>query len=87
MDWNSFGYRLLASFLVIGIAIMMIGFGFLFIMSITKVENYKCDKEKQAEFILKCITINPNNEDQPKIIAECEHSAKIFCTYELNWRL
>ena len=83
MDWNSFGYRLLASFLVIGIAIMMIGFGFLFIMSILEV-SYKCDKEKQAEFILKCITINPNNTDQPIIIEKCKQSAKIFCTLKIT---
>ena len=87
MDCDSFGHRLLVSFIVIGFAIMVIGFGFLFIMSIAKVENYKCDTEKQAEFILKCITINPNNTDQPAIIEKCKQSAKIFCAYELNWRL
>ena len=87
MDWDSFGFKLLASFIVIGAAIMVIGFGFLFITSIAKKENYKCDAEKQAEFILKCITINPNNTDQPAIIEKCGRSAEVFCAYELNWRL
>jgi hypothetical protein len=83
MDWDSFAWRLIIISLGIVLAIIVIGFGFLFIMSIAKVENYKCDKEKQAEFILKCITINPNNTDQPAIIEKCKQSAKIFCTPEI----
>lgn len=83
MDWDSFGYRLIESSLGIAFAIMVIGFGVLFIMSITTEENYKCDTEKQAEFILKCITINPSNTDQPRIIEKCKKSAKIFCTPEI----
>jgi hypothetical protein len=84
MNWDSFGYRLITSSLGIALAIMVIGFGVLFIMSIAKEENYKCDTEKQAEFILKCITINPNNADQPAIIGKCKQSAKIFCTPKMT---
>ena len=83
MDWDSFSYKLMASSLGIALAIMVIGFGFLFIISILEV-SYKCDKEKQAEFILKCITINPNNTDQPIIIEKCKQSAKIFCTLKIT---
>ena len=86
MNDDSFAYRLITSTLGIALAIMVIGFGFLFIISILEV-SYKCDKEKQAEFILKCITINPNNTDQPAIIEKCGRSAEVFCAYELNWRL
>lgn len=65
------------------IIIATIYFGVSVKISIAEEENYKCDTEKQAEFILKCITINPNNKDQPAIIKECKKSAAIFCTPEI----
>lgn len=65
------------------IIIATIYFGVSINISIAEEKNYKCDTEKQEEFILKCITINPNNKDQPAIIKECNESAKIFCTPEI----
>lgn len=82
MDWDSLGYRLMTISIGILVAIMVIGFGVSLTMSLVK-GNYKCDTEKQTEFILKCITINPNNKNQPEIIEECNESAKIFCTPEI----
>ena len=82
MDWDSLGYRLMTISVGILVAIIVIGFGVNLTMSLVK-GNYKCDTEKQTEFILKCITINPNNKDQPEIIEECNESTKIFCTPEI----
>lgn len=82
MDWDSLGYRLMTISVGILVAIIIIGFGVNLTMSFVK-ENYKCDTEKQTEFILKCITINPNNKNQPEIIEKCNESAKIFCTPEI----
>ena len=82
MEWDSLGYRLMTISVGILVAIIVIGFGVNLTMSLVK-GNYKCDTEKQTEFILKCITINPNNTDQPAIIEKCKQSAKIFCTPEI----
>lgn len=83
MDWDSFAWKLIVISLGIVLAIIVIGFGVSLTTSIIEGKNYKCDTEKQAEFILKCITINPNNTDQPAIIEKCKQSAKIFCTPEI----
>ncbi len=84
MDWDSLGYRLMTISVGILVAIIVIGFGVNLTMSFATEENYKCDTEKQAEFILKCITINPSNTDQPRIIEKCKQSAKIFCTPKMT---
>lgn len=72
---ENFYFRLIKVLMVFIIIIATICFGVSF--------SYKCDTEKQAEFILKCITINPNNKDQPAIIEKCKKSATIFCDLKI----
>lgn len=83
MDWEYFCLNLLMISIAIMVLVITICFGVSFTMSFVEETNYKCDTEKQTEFILKCITINPNNKNQPEIIEECNESAKIFCTPEI----
>lgn len=73
---KDFCLNLLTISIVIMISVITICFGASF--------NYKCDTEKQEQFILKCITINPNNKDQPAIIEKCKKSATIFCDLKIT---